>query len=113
MVFVRASAVMPCTKSKMLYVEDRLGRPPLLRQDHLDHLAGLALGKAAPTQEHFTLILPARDDPFAGRLDAGDEGCGRGVGEAGQRRCCLVCEALRRKLRVPDGDLLEVFGPVG
>jgi hypothetical protein len=60
-------------------IEDRFRRPPLFRQDHLNHLAGLAFREAAPTQDALTVVILARDDPFACRLDAGDERSGRWV----------------------------------
>ena len=91
-------------------IENRFRRPPLLRQHHLDDLAGLTFREAAPAKKCFAVVILTSDDPLACRLDAGDEGRRRGIGKAGQRGRCLKRKPLGGKLRVPDGDFLEILG---
>ena len=90
-------------------VEDGLGRAALLGQHGLDDPPGLGLRETALAQKGRAVLVIARHDLRAGRLDRVQEGCGRGVGEALQRRGGLMGEARGRVFRVPDRDLLEIL----
>ena len=90
-------------------IEHAFRRAAFLVQNGRNDFRRLGLGEAALAQEALPLLVLAGDDPFPRRPDAGDEGRGRGVGEARQRGRRLMGEALRGELAVPDGDLLEIF----
>lgn len=73
-------------------IEYTLGLAPFLGQHRLNDLGGLGFGEAALAQELTAVVVGAGDDLFPRRLDAVDEGHGRGIGEAGQRRRRFVGE---------------------
>ena len=74
-------------------VEDALGRAAFLGQDRLDDPPRLRLREPALAEEILTVLVRSRDDFLPRRADAVDEGCGRGLGEAAERRGGLVGEA--------------------
>lgn len=99
-----------CERGDALHeVEYTLGRPTFFREHRLDDFAGFGLGETATAQEGLAIIVVARDNTFTRRPDAGNEGRWRGIGETRQCGCRLMREALGRKFRVPDGDLLEIL----
>ena len=67
-------------------VKDALGLATFLGQHHVDDLRRLRLAETTLAQEFGALIIGAGNDLFARGPDAVDEGHGRGIGEACQRR---------------------------
>ncbi len=54
-------------------IEDALRRTAFLGQHRVDDLAGFGFGEAATAQEVAAILVAARHDPLARRLDAVDE----------------------------------------
>lgn len=88
--FNRATAVISCSKSKVLYVERRI-----MPSRQAEVLA----------QEFLTVFVAARHDLLPCRLDAVHEAHRRGIGEPCQRGCRLKRNARGRVFRVTDADL--------
>ena len=95
---------MPCTKSKTLS-----GVRPSSASTVSMIFAVSVLREAALAQEFAAVLVGAGDDLLPRRLDAVDEGHGRGIGETGQRRGRFMGEARGGVFGVADGDLLEIL----
>lgn len=64
----------PCERGYALHeIINGFRRPAFLGEHRLDDLRGFGLREAAPAQERLAIFVLARDDAFAGGLDAGDE----------------------------------------
>ncbi|SMX34632.1 hypothetical protein COL8621_01407 [Actibacterium lipolyticum] len=83
-------------------VEDALGRAAFLGQNRLDDPPRLRLREPALAEEVLTVLVRPCDDLLPRRADAVDEGRGRGLGEAAERRGSLVGEAGGGGFRMPD-----------
>ncbi len=79
-------------------VKDRLRWSPFFGKYRLDNLAGFGFREAALAQELGAVLLVSGDDAFTGGAYAGNERCGRGVGEVCKRRGGFVGEALGGEL---------------
>lgn len=88
---------------------DGFRRPAFLGKHRLNNLCGFRLREAAPAQERLAILLLARNDPFARRLDAGDEMRRRGVREMFERWRRLMGKPGTGEFRVTDVDLFEIL----
>ena len=78
-------------------------------QHGVDDLRVSAFEKPRARRNVGAIVIVTRDDPLARRLDAVDEGHGRGVGKVQQRRFGFERKAGGGVFGVADGDLLEIF----